>query len=93
MHVVTMPTPESPPEAHFVAIVHKNDEPKLYGRVSPSTRYFTLEASFSPLPVLCEWRPDGSRLNYGSGPIPETGAFVQAVFERLTADERGSTGI
>lgn len=84
-HVVTMPAPESPPEAHFVAIVHKDDEPKKHGIASRSTRYFTLESSNTPLPVLCEWREDGSHLNYGEGPAPEMAAFVEAVFGHLSA--------
>ena len=84
-HVVTMPTPESPPEAHFVAIVHKDDEPKEHGCAAPSTRYFTLESSNTRLPVLCEWREDGSHLNYGEGPAPEMAAFVEAVFKHVIA--------
>lgn len=43
VHVLTMPTPETPPEAHFIAIVHRDGEPKNHGSPAPSTRYFTLE--------------------------------------------------
>ena len=92
-HVVTMPAPESPPEAHFVAVVHKDDEPKEYRRASPSTRYFTLEQSTTRLPVLCECRQDGSRRNYGEGPIPEIAAFVEAVFERVVAGKPGGNRV
>lgn len=92
-HVVSMPTPESPPEAHFVAIVHKDDEPKEYMQESPSTRYFTLEMSHTRLPVLCECRRDGSRRNYGEGPAPDMGAFVAAVFERVAASQAGSNRV
>jgi hypothetical protein len=92
-YVVTMPTPESPPEAHFVAIVHKDDEPKEHGCESPSTRYFTLEKSATRLPVLCECRRDGSRRNYGEGPTPDMGAFVEAVFERVAAGQPGSNRV
>ena len=91
--VVTMPVPESPPEAHFVAIVRKDDESKEHRRESPSTRYFTLEKSHTPLPVLCECRRDGSRRNYGEGPAPDIGAFVEAVFERVAAREAGSNRV
>jgi hypothetical protein len=92
-HVVTMPIPEFLPEAHFVAIVHKDDEPKEHGRESPSTRYFTLEKSRTPLPVMCECRRDGSRRNYGEGPAPDMRAFVDAVFERVAAGEPGSNRV
>lgn len=83
VHVVSMPTPEFVPEAHFAAIAYKDDEPKQYGSPSPSTRYFTLEKSETRLPLLCEVRADGSRKNYGEGPAPDMEAFVEAVFERL----------
>lgn len=85
-YVVTMPEPESPPEAHFAAIVYKDDEPKQFGRTSPSTRYFTLEQSITPLPVLCEVVWDGSRKNHGLGPAPELADFVAAIFQRITSD-------
>lgn len=92
-HVVSMPQPESPLEAHFVAIVHKDDEPKRYRQASPSTRYFTLEKSLTALPLLCEHRPDGSRTNYGERPSPDMGDFVGAVFERVHASKTGSNRI
>jgi hypothetical protein len=83
-YVVTMPVPESSPEAHFVAIVHKDDEAHEYMRESPSTRYFTLEKSdISDRPMLCEWRRDGSHANHGEGPAPNLEAFAHAVFERV----------
>jgi hypothetical protein len=83
---VSMPIPESSPEAHFVAIVHKDDEPHDYMRESPSTRYFTLERTdVSDRPLLCEWRRDGSHGNYGDGPAPDLEAFADAVFERVLA--------
>jgi len=82
-YVVTMPRPESPPEAHFAAIVYKDDELKQFGQTSPSTRYFTLEHSITPLPVLCELCCDGSRKNHGLGPAPEIAAFVEAIFKQV----------
>jgi hypothetical protein len=86
VHVITMPKPQFIREAHYVAIVHKDDEPKDYMRASPSTRYFALEKSQIHLPFLCECRRDGSRKNYGEGPAPEITAFTEAVFERIAAD-------
>ena len=90
-HIVTMPTPESSPEAYFVAIVHQDDEPHEYRRESPSTRYFTLEQADPPAvrPLLCEWVRDGSRENYGEGPVPTREAFSAAVFERVLAGTVG----
>jgi hypothetical protein len=88
-YVVTMPVPEASPEAHFVAIVHRDAEPHDYMQESPSTRYFTLEKTDgSDRPLLCEWRRDGSHMNYGEGPAPELGAFLDAVFDRVSAGVR-----
>jgi hypothetical protein len=82
-YVVTMPPPEFCPEAHLVAIVHKDAEPHVYPKPSPSTRYFTLEkADGSVRPLLCEWGRDGSRKNYGPGPVPEVDAFAAEVLNR-----------
>ncbi|MFO0806919.1 MAG: hypothetical protein U0791_27770 [Gemmataceae bacterium] len=88
-YVVTMPPPEHCPESHLVAIVHKDDEPHEYMEESPSTRYFTLEkADISDRPLLCEWRRDGSRENYGEGPAPDSDDFANAVFDRVSAETR-----
>jgi len=89
-HIVAMPAPETCPEAYFVAIVHKDDEAHEYMRDSPATRYFTLEKADGPgRPLVCEWRRDGSRGNYGEGPAANIDAFVQAVFDRVAADVGG----
>jgi len=85
VHVIHMPAPQAPTEAHFVAIVHKADEPHEPGQDSPSTRYFTLEMTLGARPLLCEWRRDGSHDNYGEGPNPDPDAFLAAVLERTTA--------
>ena len=83
-YVVTMPAPEVSPDAYLAAIVHKADESHEYMRESPSTRYFTLERTdISDRPLLCEWRRDGSRENYGEGPAPQVEAFADAVFDRV----------
>lgn len=93
VHVVTMPKPEVPPQAYFVAIVYKDNEPKVYGRPSPSTRYFALEHSQAALPMLCEVREDGSRRNFGEGPAADLKAFVDAVFDRITAGQPGNNRV
>ena len=82
-YVVTMPTPQFVPEAHFAAIVFKDDEPKYFMQKSPSTRYFTLEKSLEESAVFCECLPNGNRRNYGAGPVPDPAAFTKAVFERI----------
>ena len=82
-YVVKMPKPLNETEAHFVAIVRKDDEAKEYMQESPSTRYFTLEKSCSPLNMLCELQRNQSRSIYGEGPAPEMAAFVDAVFDRV----------
>lgn len=92
-HVVTMPPPESMPEAYFTALVFKDDEPKEYMQASPSSRYFTLEKSHAQPPVLCECRRDGSRRNYGEGPPLDRDAFAAAVFERIKATQTGSNRV
>ena len=89
VYVISMPAPESPPEAHFVAIVHRDGEPKEYMEPSPSTRYFTLEASDLGLPLFCEWRRDGTRRNHGLGLVPVMTVFVEAVFARVAACQNG----
>jgi len=83
VYVVTMPKPEFCLEAYFAAIVHKDNEPHKQGQQSQSTRYFVLEKSVTPLPVLCEWQRDGSHAYSGRGPAPEMAAFVEAVFARV----------
>lgn len=92
-HVVTMPVPEGSPDAYLAAIVHKDDEAHEYMRGSPSTRYFTLERTDTPdRPLLCEWRRDGSRENYGEGPAPQVEPFADAVFERVGVGASGRAG-
>ena len=82
-HVVTMPAPQSPPEAYFAAIVFKDDEPKVYRQASPSTRYFTLEMSLGGMTILGESLRGGARRNFGPVPAPDPKTFVQAVFEQM----------
>lgn len=84
-HVVRMPDPVESPEAHLVAVVHRDNEAHDHARPSASTRYFTLErapAAGGP-PLLCEWLVDGTHANYGEGPEPDVAAFAEVVFDRL----------
>lgn len=72
--VLALPSPAAVTEAHFVAVV--STQPK-------GARYFTLELgvdfpSEDPRTVFCEWA-GGSHVNFGTGPAPELGAFLDAV--------------
>jgi hypothetical protein len=73
---------------HFAAIIHKDDEPHEYMKVSPSTRYLTLEKTrHSDTAMLCEWHRDGTRVNHGAGHAPELEKFKEALFDRLEVGE------
>lgn len=79
--LVTLPAPDAPTEAHFVALV------------GDPVRFFTLEDAYSPLDgsrytVLGEWTDSGSHVNHGPGPAPEPGLFLAAIGERLAPTER-----
>jgi hypothetical protein len=75
--VVTLPPPEGPTEAHFVAVAMAGD-----------LRFFTLEAARSPIggewyTVLGEWTSNHSHVNRGAGPQADKDAFVAAVVTHL----------
>ena len=83
-YVLVMPEPKFAPEAHFVAIVHRDDEPHEYMTPSPSTRYLTLEKTReAPQPLLCEWNAVGSHINSGTTLAPDLASFLDGVFRRL----------
>lgn len=83
-YVLTMPEPEFSPEAHFIAIVHRDDEPHEYMTSSPSTRYFTLEKTReAPQPLPCEWDAQGRHRNFGMCLAAEHDAFVEWVFGKV----------
>lgn len=64
--VLAMPPPEVPPEAHYIAIVYKDDEPREFGTPSPSTRYFTFElAAGDQQYALGEWQSSGEHKTIG----------------------------
>jgi len=82
--IVQLPQPERMAEAYFVAIIlrdsEKNELPS--GSSKPMCRYITLEfgknKDGSKRTVLGEWK-NGSHFSYGSGPIPEPQAFLEAI--------------
>lgn len=82
--IVSLPNPETLPEAHFVAVVFGP-----FTNLSAETadqvpyRYFALELTYNPDKtergtMLCEWR-DGNHLNMGQGPPPDEDAFFMAI--------------
>lgn len=80
--VVTLPRPQGPTEAHFVAFALR-DRTDL-------GRYFTLEHALSPpddsrYTVLGEWTADRSHVNFGPGPEPDPVAFLTAIGRFLGA--------
>lgn len=82
--VVELPPPRAVTEAFFVAAVLLVDLDREPSAAREATlRYFTLEKGFvldgPPRTVLGEWTAEGSHLNYGDGPAPQLGPFVQAV--------------
>lgn len=81
LYLITMPEP-TPPCAHFVAIVYRDDEPRSFGQTSPSTRYFTLENGLGDNVFLCECKHDLSHRNLCELPLDRK-AFVEAIFQRL----------
>ena len=85
LHLITMPEPSSLC-AHFAAIVYRDDEPRLFGQTSPSTRYFTLENGVGDNVFLCECKHDLSHRNLCELPLDRK-AFVDAIFQRLFGRE------
>ena len=69
--IVGMPPPKHQTEAWFAAIVFDHE----------SVRFYTLEKGFEGTEtMLGGWHDEGaSHANYGPGPAPELGAFVEAV--------------
>ena len=70
--LITMPAPESVPEAYFSAVILRDGE---------DPRYMTLELGFDPVEqvpytVGGEWTADSTHLNLGPGPEPTPGDFL-----------------
>lgn len=79
--LVRLPEPREMPEAHFLCVVWPE------ARGPGEARLLTLEHSFGldgqVATVLGEWRADGAHLNFGSGPAPQSGPFLEAVAQLL----------
>ncbi|MFQ5605678.1 MAG: hypothetical protein ACE5HS_20605 [bacterium] len=74
IYVIKFPPPKDLAEAYFSAMVFDGE----------NQSYMTLEYSyFFTGTVLGAWTKDGSHLNYGSGPNPTVGEFVEAILELL----------
>ncbi|MCA9790683.1 MAG: hypothetical protein KC910_02780 [Candidatus Eremiobacteraeota bacterium] len=74
LHVLVLPPPAEPPEAHFVALRFTTDPPGFY----------TLELGEDALHggvsnYLCGWDGNRRHSNYGSGIAAEVPAFCQAL--------------
>ncbi len=89
--LITLPPPRADAEAHLAAAVSG-----FADRAAPSiaalawTRFFTLErgtdlATESPCTFLCEWTSEGRHRNFGVGPSPDAGAFVEALGKHISA--------
>ena len=84
--ILEMPEPRFAPEAHLIAVVHRNDEPHSYRIPSPSTRYFTVEkGSVAPDWFFCEWSQSGRHDNFGKHAMPDAESFTDWVFAKLSA--------
>jgi hypothetical protein len=87
--LIETPTPETPNEAFFIAVVLLADSaPPEPSPTNASARIFTLEAEHKETAVageamVGEWARDGSHLNYGRIPCNRQ-AFLQFVFTQLT---------
>jgi hypothetical protein len=87
--ILEMPRPRAMSEAYFVAAVLLTDlEKGMPEAKEVALRYFTLEKGLAfggpPRTVLCEWTADGTHHNFGDGPAPRLGSFIEAVQELLS---------
>lgn len=91
--IVTLPEPQNPTEAYFVAAVVGLPRKRLgglLGKTRMDAKYVTLEygmaicgdGSLRQRTVLCEWT-ESSHLNLGDGPAPELAEFIKAVSDRI----------
>jgi hypothetical protein len=88
MILVHMPPPRFVTESYFIGMVlnvpvEEMEVPREHYEVG----YYTLErgedvATGDHRTVFCAWQGE-THFNYGDGPLPEPGAFVAAVRERL----------
>ncbi|MBN9418939.1 hypothetical protein ABS71_02095 [bacterium SCN 62-11] len=64
--LISMPAPQEPPEAYFLAVI--GHQPQVY----------TLEMGQDQDTYFCGVTPEGHQ-NYGKGCLPEAGAFLAAL--------------
>jgi hypothetical protein len=90
--LIEMPTPEQPPEAHFVCVVllAPASDAGIWPR-DVQARVFTLEESSerpeSKTGLVCEWTSEGTHRNYGVGIPVNREAFLRAVTAVLLAQD------
>jgi hypothetical protein len=92
--LITLPHPIVPAEAYFVAIIF--DDPSSLNATDieiPHVRYFTLEFGRNIITqeahtAVAEWRKDG-HYNLGSGPRPESQAFLDHVIAIIEDSNNG----
>jgi hypothetical protein len=92
--ILTMPPPQHPTEAYFVAIVSRLPTRRFFTRRNLENGadlvdYYTLERPVDldedgpePCGVFCGWTKD-AHLNFGTGPQPEFEAFKRFLTVRL----------
>ncbi len=80
--LIRLPEPQEMPEAHFVCVAWPGGSGPRAGRVLTLEHSFGLDGKVAT--VMGEWRSDGAHLNFGSGPPPESGPFLEALEELLS---------
>jgi len=84
--IFTMPPPEAPAEAHFVAVLLTGSAEPGGETSQAQFRYFTLEhgknLDGTTRTVMCEWA-DGAHRNFGDGPAATVEAFIGAVERQI----------
>ena len=86
IHLMSMPPPQYPPEAYFIAIVYKDGESLVEGAPAPSTRYITFErtAGGGHIYALGEWTVDGNHETYSFGDTePTARGFIANVYAMI----------
>lgn len=81
--IITMPPPQTCPEAYFVAIAERDSPAAQTNDSGSAIRYLSLELSPDGTPLLCECVPDGGHMHFSDRPKPELEDFVEAVFRHL----------
>lgn len=88
--VVSMPEPQRPREAHFVCLVARTDDGELRPEGEDGIRdgteigYFVLERAPNAAETRLCMCKSNSRLDLGSGPSPELGAFIDTIIHQIS---------